>query len=62
VLSAGKGLGENGIISPFLAVWLPNLLTSLVAFVLWVKLQFEVPLDIARFSSNRFFSKRRRSG
>ncbi len=62
VLSAGKGLGENGIISPFLAVWLPNLLTSLVAFVLWVKLQFEVPLDIARFSSNRLFSKRRRSG
>lgn len=62
VLSAGKGLGENGIISPFLAVWLPNLLTSLVAIVLWVKLQFEVPLDIARFSSNRLFSKRRRSG
>jgi len=62
VLSAGKGLGENGIISPFLAVWLPNLLTSLVAIVLWVKLQFEVPLDIARFSSHRLFSRRRRSG
>ena len=62
VLSAGKGLGENGIISPFLAVWLPNLLTSLVAIVLWVKLQLEVPLDIAKFSSNRLFSKRRRSG
>lgn len=62
VLSAGKGLGENGIISPFLAVWLPNLLTSLVAIVLWVKLQFEVPLDIARFSSNRLFSGHRRSG
>jgi len=42
-LSAGKGLGENGLISPFLAVWLPNLLTVIVAASLWVKVQREIP-------------------
>jgi lipopolysaccharide export system permease protein len=42
-LSAGKGLGENGLISPFLAVWLPNLLAAMVALSLWVKIQREIP-------------------
>jgi lipopolysaccharide export system permease protein len=46
VLSAGKGLGENGLISPFLAVWLPNLLTALLAVSLWTKVQREIPLSI----------------
>ena len=46
VLSAGKGLGENGLLSPFLAVWLPNLLTALVAVFLWIKMQLEIPLGI----------------
>ena len=45
-LSAGKGLGENGLIPPFLAVWLPNLLTAMVAVFLWLKIQREVPLGV----------------
>jgi lipopolysaccharide export system permease protein len=45
-LSAGKGLGENGLISPFLAVWLPNLLTAMVAVSLWVKIQREIPAGV----------------
>ena len=45
-LSAGKGLGENGLVSPFLAVWLPNLLTAIVAAFLWVKIQREIPTGI----------------
>jgi lipopolysaccharide export system permease protein len=45
-LSAGKGLGENGLISPFFAVWLPNLLTAIVAIFLWVKVQREIPVGV----------------
>ncbi len=45
-LSAGKGLGENGLISPFLAVWLPNLLTAIVSVFLWVKVQREIPSGV----------------
>jgi lipopolysaccharide export system permease protein len=52
VLSAGKGLGENGILSPFLAVWLPNLLTAMVAIFLWVKMQFEIPLKVGEIWRN----------
>jgi lipopolysaccharide export system permease protein len=51
-LSAGKGLGENGLLSPFLAVWLPNLLTALVAVCLWLKIQLEVPLGIKELLRN----------
>jgi lipopolysaccharide export system permease protein len=47
-LSAGKGLGENGLIPPFLAVWLPNLLTAMVALGLWLKLQLEIPLGVGK--------------
>ena len=57
VLSAGKGLGENGIISPFFAIWLPNLLTAMVAALLWVKMQREVPLSLGSFSRNRLFPR-----
>ncbi len=35
VLSAGKGLGENEIIPAGLAVWTPNILTTLLALYLW---------------------------
>ena len=52
VLSAGKGLGENGILSPFLAVWLPNLLTAMVAIFLWIKMQFEIPMKVGEFWRN----------
>jgi lipopolysaccharide export system permease protein len=54
-LSAGKGLGENGIISPFLAVWLPNLLTSVGALLLWIKIQREIPLGIGELFLNWHF-------
>lgn len=43
ILSAGKGLGENNIISPFFAIWTPNLLCLLLALYLWRKLQKETP-------------------
>jgi lipopolysaccharide export system permease protein len=52
VLSAGKGLGENGLLSPFLAIWLPNLLTGMVAVFLWIKMQFEIPLKVGEFWRN----------
>ena len=53
VLSASKGLGENGLLSPFLAIWLPNLLTALVALFLWIKMQLEIPLGIRDISQLR---------
>jgi lipopolysaccharide export system permease protein len=55
VLSAGKGLGENGLIPPFLAVWLPNLLTAAGAVFLWIKIQHDIPLGIGDFFQNREF-------
>jgi len=45
-LSAGKGFGENGLLSPFLAIWLPNLLTAMGAVFLWIKIQREISLGI----------------
>ena len=59
VLSAGKGLGENGLISPFLAVWLPNLLTALVAVSLWIKVQREVPLTIGNIPQSWQWMRRK---
>ncbi len=41
VLSAGKGLGENEIIPAGLAVWTPNILTTLLALYLWRLMQVE---------------------
>lgn len=43
-LSAGKGLGENGVVPPSLAMWAPNLLSALLALYLWVKMQRETPM------------------
>jgi lipopolysaccharide export system permease protein len=61
-LSAGKGLGENGLISPFLAVWLPNLLTALGVVLLWLKIQREIPLGIGGLFSNWQFPWQKISG
>jgi lipopolysaccharide export system permease protein len=46
ILSAGKGLGENEVISPFVAVWTPNLLSLVLAVYLWVKMHRETPFSI----------------
>ena len=43
ILSAGKGLGENDIISPFFAVWTPNLLSFFLMVYLWAKMHRETP-------------------
>lgn len=47
MLSAGKGLGENRILSPFLATWMPNILTFSIAAYLWIKTQRETPFTFA---------------
>lgn len=44
ILSAGKGLGENGVIPASVAMWAPNTLSALLAFYLWVKTQRETPM------------------
>jgi len=41
MLSAGKTLGESGVISPFFSVWTPNLLSLTLAVYLWTKLHRE---------------------
>ena len=43
ILSAGKGLGENDIISPFFAVWTPNILSFVLMVYLWAKMHRETP-------------------
>jgi lipopolysaccharide export system permease protein len=58
-LSAGKGLGENGLISPFLAVWLPNILTAFGAVFLWLRIQREISLGFGRVISKRLFPWRK---
>ena len=45
-LSAGRGLGENCIVSPFLATWLPNILTLAAAAYFWIKIQRETPFGL----------------
>jgi lipopolysaccharide export system permease protein len=49
-LSAGKGLGENGLIPAFLAVWLPNILTAMAGVLLWMRVQRQIPLGGGGFS------------
>lgn len=44
ILSAGKGLGENGVVFPSVAMWAPNVLSGLLAVYLWVKMQRETPM------------------
>jgi lipopolysaccharide export system permease protein len=43
LLSAGKGLGENGIIPPAVALWTPNVVTAILAWHLWRILIAEAP-------------------
>lgn len=47
LLSAGRTFGYNGIVSPFLAVWTPNLLCVALAVYLWTKLHRETPFRLA---------------
>lgn len=44
VLSAGKGLGEGGLIPPSMAIWTPNAACCLLALYLWVKMHRETPM------------------
>ena len=47
MLSAGNGLRfENNILSPFLAIWTPNLLSLALAIYLWTKMHRETPFKI----------------
>ncbi len=67
ILSAGKGLGENGVISPFFAVWTPNLLSLFLTLYLWRKLHTETPFRGVRIALiagrvRRIFSRGRGVG
>jgi lipopolysaccharide export system permease protein len=55
MLSACKGMGENGVISPFFAVWTPNIITALLAAHMWIEMQREsrfVPPFVSRALSS----------
>lgn len=45
LLSAGNGLGKNRILSPSLAMWIPNIIAFLMACYLWKKMHGEVPFE-----------------
>jgi lipopolysaccharide export system permease protein len=47
LLSAGRTFGYNDLLSPFLAVWTPNLLCIALAVYLWAKLHRETPFFLA---------------
>ena len=47
LLSAGRTLGESNVISPFFAVWTPNLLSLVLAVYLWAKMHRETPFYLA---------------
>jgi lipopolysaccharide export system permease protein len=47
LLSAGKGLAENGLLHPAIAIWMPNLCTLGLAAYLWTKSQRETPILLA---------------
>lgn len=61
MLSAGKGLGENGIISPFFAVWTPNLLCLFLSVYLWWRMHTEKPSMLSGLMA-AWLSKRVSSG
>lgn len=44
--AAGNGLGENGLISPGIAMWAPNLVGLALTLFLWWKIQREARLRI----------------
>jgi lipopolysaccharide export system permease protein len=43
LLSAGKGLGENDIVPAGLAMWTPNILTTILALYLWRVMHADTP-------------------
>jgi lipopolysaccharide export system permease protein len=47
LLSAGKGLAENALLHPAIAIWMPNLCTLGLAAYLWTKCQRETPILLA---------------
>ncbi|MDR3555131.1 MAG: LptF/LptG family permease [Syntrophobacteraceae bacterium] len=55
MLSAGRTFGYNDLLSPFLAVWTPNLLCIALAVYLWAKLHRETPFFLA--SLGRLFGR-----
>ena len=60
LLTMGEGLGDEGKIHPFIAMWFPNLLLSLTGVYLVVKTAKESPFKISGFIVGRilFFSNR----
>jgi lipopolysaccharide export system permease protein len=47
LLSAGRTFGESNLISPFFAVWTPNLLSFALVVYLWTKMHRETPFYLA---------------
>lgn len=62
ILSAGKGLAKNGHLAPSLAIWIPNLVTLLLALKLWIHTHREQPLTILSISKLARFCRRRIQG
>ncbi|MGA7877918.1 MAG: LPS export ABC transporter permease LptF [Desulfoferrobacter sp.] len=46
LLSAGSGLGKNGIIPCYVAVWIPNFVTLIIALFLWNKAHRDSPFKV----------------
>ncbi len=42
-----QDIGESNLVSPFFAVWTPNLLSFVLAVYLWTKMHRETPFYIA---------------
>jgi len=66
ILSAGKGLGENHLVHPFLACWAPNLLCIAASFYLWRKMRLETPFKtfqlLQEWASSWYRLRRARKG
>jgi lipopolysaccharide export system permease protein len=60
--SAGKGFGENGLVSPLLAVWAPNICTALGVAYLWTKTHKETPFAVVSVFKHMYPYLRRVSG
>ncbi|NTV42620.1 MAG: YjgP/YjgQ family permease [Syntrophobacteraceae bacterium] len=46
-LSAGRGLGENRLVTPFIAMWGSNMGIAILVVYLWAKVHRETPFKIA---------------
>ncbi|HBD08736.1 MAG TPA: hypothetical protein DCZ69_10795 [Syntrophobacteraceae bacterium] len=49
LLSAGKGLIKNGLVTPSIGIWTANVVTLLLALVLWVHAQKEKSLRMPKW-------------